>query len=104
MRGGPPAVEHLDRELSVEDLARRARLSPRTFARRFKMATGTTPLQWLVTQRVILAQRLLESTELPVEAVAQRCGFGSAATLRQHFGRVVGTSPVAYRQTFRRAS
>jgi transcriptional regulator GlxA family with amidase domain len=98
------AVEHLDRELSVEDLARRARLSPRTFARRFKMATGTTPLQWLVTQRVILAQRLLESTELPVEAVAQRCGFGSAATLRQHFGRVVGTSPVAYRQTFRRAS
>jgi transcriptional regulator GlxA family with amidase domain len=97
------AVEHLDRELSVDDLARRARLSPRTFARRFKMAAGTTPLQWLVTQRVILAQRLLESTELPVEAVAQRCGFGSAATLRQHFGRVVGTSPVAYRQTFRRA-
>jgi transcriptional regulator GlxA family with amidase domain len=97
------AVEHLDRDLTVEDLARRARLSPRTFARRFKMATGTTPLQWLVTQRVILAQRLLEGTELPVEVVAQRCGFGSAATLRQHFGRVVGTSPVAYRQTFRRA-
>jgi transcriptional regulator GlxA family with amidase domain len=98
------AIEHLDRELTVEDLARRARQAPRTFARRFKMATGTTPLQWLVTQRVILAQRLLESTELPIEVVAQRCGFGSAATLRQHFGRVVGTSPGAYRQTFRRAS
>jgi transcriptional regulator GlxA family with amidase domain len=97
------AVQHLDRELGVEDLARRARMSPRTFARRFKLATGTTPLQWLLTQRVVLAQRLLEGTDLPIETVAGRCGFGSAATLRQHFGRVVGTSPVAYRQTFRRA-
>ena len=97
------AVEHLDQELEVEDLARRAKMSPRTFARRFKLATGTTPLQWLLTQRVVLAQRLLEGTDLPVEAVAGRCGFGSAATLRQHFARVVGTSPVAYRQTFRRA-
>jgi AraC family transcriptional activator FtrA len=97
------AVQHLDRELAVEDLARRARMSPRTFARRFKLATGTTPLQWVLTQRVVLAQRLLEGTDLPIEAVANRCGFGSAATLRQHFARVVGTSPVAYRQTFRRA-
>jgi transcriptional regulator GlxA family with amidase domain len=97
------AVQHLDRELTVEDLARRARMSARTFARRFKLATGTTPLQWLLTQRVVLAQRLLEGTDLPIEAVAGRCGFGSAATLRQHFARVVGTSPVAYRQTFRRA-
>jgi transcriptional regulator GlxA family with amidase domain len=97
------AVEHLDQELEVEDLARRAKMSPRTFARRFKLATGTTPLQWLLTQRVVLAQRLLEGTDLPVEAVAGRCGFGSAATLRQHFARVVGTSPGAYRQTFRRA-
>jgi transcriptional regulator GlxA family with amidase domain len=97
------AVEHLDQELEVEDLARRAKMSPRTFARRFKLATGTTPLQWLLAQRVVLAQRLLEGTDLPVEAVAGRCGFGSAATLRQHFARVVGTSPGAYRQTFRRA-
>ena len=87
----------------MEDLARRARMSPRTFARRFKAATGTTPLQWLLTQRVVLAQRLLEGTDLPIEIVAGRCGFGSAATLRQHFARVVGTAPVAYRQTFRRA-
>ncbi len=98
------AVEHLDRELTVEDLAQQARLSPRTFARRFKAATGTTPLQWLLTQRVILAQRLLEGTDLPIEVVAQRCGFGSAATLRQHFARSVGTAPMAYRQTFHRAS
>src|SRR3954447_17106631 len=97
------AVQHLDRELEVDDLARRARMSPRTFARRFKLATGTTPLQWLLTQRVVLAQRLLAATGLSVEAVAGRCGFGSAATLRQHFARVVGTSPVSYRHTFRRA-
>ncbi len=95
---------HLDQAHTVETMARRARLSPRTFARRFKAATGTTPLQWLLTQRVVQAQRLLEATDLPVELVADRCGFGSAATLRQHFARAVGTSPLAYRLTFRRAS
>jgi AraC family transcriptional activator FtrA len=98
------AINNLDRELSVEDLARRARMSPRTFARRFKASTGTTPLQWLLTQRVVLAQRLLEGTDLPVEVVAGQSGFGSSATLRQHFARVVGTSPLSYRQMFRRAS
>jgi transcriptional regulator GlxA family with amidase domain len=98
------AVTHLDRDLSVEDLARRANMSPRTFARRFKAATGTTPLQWLLTQRVVLAQRLLEGTDLPVEIVAGQCGFGSSATLRQHFTRVVGTAPLAYRRAFNRAS
>jgi transcriptional regulator GlxA family with amidase domain len=98
------AAAHLDRELSIDELARRAAMSPRTFARRFKQATGTTPLQWVLHQRVGMAQRLLEMTDLPVELVAERCGFGSGATLRQHFGRIVGTSPVAYRQTFSRAS
>jgi AraC family transcriptional activator FtrA len=98
------AVAHLDRELTVEDLASVARLSPRTFARRFRAATGTTPLQWLLTQRVITAQRLLESTDFAVEQVATRCGFGSAATLRLHFGRIVGTSPAAYRRHFRSAA
>jgi len=97
------AVNHLDQDLTVERLARRAAMSPRTFARRFKAATGTTPLQWLLTQRVVLAQRLLEGTDLPVELVARRAGFGSAATLRLHFARVVGTPPVAYRHVFRRA-
>ena len=98
------AARHLDREITVEDLARRARMSPRTFARRFRASAGTTPLQWLLAQRVVLAQRLLESTDLPVEMVAVHCGFGSAATLRLHFQRSVGTAPTNYRQVFRRAS
>jgi AraC family transcriptional activator FtrA len=96
------AVQHLDEPLQVEDLARRALLSPRTFARRFRDATGTTPLQWLTRQRVLHAQRLLETTDLPVEAVARRCGLGTGTALRTHFRRVVGTSPLAYRRAFLR--
>ena len=98
------ASANLDRELSVDELARRAAMTSRTFARRFKQATGTTPLQWVLHQRVVAAQEALEATDLPIEMIALRCGFGSAAGLRQHFGRVVGTNPVAYRTTFRRAS
>ena len=98
------AMVHLDRDLSVNDLARRAFMAPRTFARRFRASTGSTPLQWLLHQRVALAQRLLETTDLPVDAVARQAGFGSTPSLRQHFGRVVGTSPQAYRSRFRRAS
>jgi transcriptional regulator GlxA family with amidase domain len=95
------AVEHLDEPLTVEILARRAATSPRTYARRFVAATGTTPLQWLLRQRVLLAQRLLETTDEPIERVASRCGFGTAAGMRVHFQRLVGTSPLKYRQTFR---
>jgi transcriptional regulator GlxA family with amidase domain len=94
------AVEHLDETLTVERLARRALMSPRTFARRFRAATGTTPLQWLLRQRILHAQRLLETTDLPVDAVAERCGFGSATVLRTHFRRIVDTSPLGYRRTF----
>lgn len=97
-------VENLDRPLTVDDLARRAAMSPRTFARRFRAAAGTTPRQWLLRQRVLLAQRLLETTDEPVEQVALRCGFGSAAGLRQHFQREVANSPLAYRHAFRQAS
>jgi len=97
------AVAHLDEPLTVEDMARQAMVSPRSFARRFRAATGTTPMQWLVRQRVLHAQRLLESTDLPVEIVAQRSGFGTATGLRTHFRRVAGTSPLAYRRTFRPA-
>ncbi|HEX8003448.1 MAG TPA: helix-turn-helix domain-containing protein [Mycobacteriales bacterium] len=93
------AVEHLDRPLSVDDLAARALMSPRTFARRFRAATGTTPYAWLLHQRTLHAQRLLENG-LAVEEVARRAGFGSAATLREHFGRIRGTSPSAYRRSF----
>lgn len=94
-------TEHLNETLTVDDLAARSAMSPRTFARRFRSATGTTPLQWILNQRVLLAQRLLETTELPIEHVATECGFGSAAALRLHFQRVTGTSPIAYRRTFK---
>ncbi len=91
---------HLERELTVEQLATRAHMSPRTFARRFQQETGTTPHRWLTNQRVLLAQRLLEGTNEPVDAVAARCGFGNGAVLRHHFGQRLGTSPLAYRRTF----
>jgi transcriptional regulator GlxA family with amidase domain len=94
------AVEHLDEQHTVETLARRAMMSPRTFARRFVAATGTTPLQWLLRQRVLLAQRLLETTDESIERIAHRAGFGSAAVLRTHFQRHVGTSPMGYRRAF----
>ncbi|MFY0405741.1 helix-turn-helix domain-containing protein [Solicola sp. PLA-1-18] len=94
------AGEHLDEDLSVEVLARRAHMSARTFARRFRDETGTTPHQWVTTQRVALAEEMLETTGLAVEQVARRAGFGNAATLRHHFGQVRGTTPQAYRTTF----
>jgi len=93
-------LEHLDREFTVDELAAREHLSPRTFARRFRAETGTTPYHWLLGQRVVEAQRLLEETDLSVEAIATRVGFGSAAVLRHHFTRRVGTTPQAYRRTF----
>ncbi|MGH9137777.1 MAG: helix-turn-helix domain-containing protein, partial [Acidimicrobiales bacterium] len=94
------ALEHLDQPLSVEVMARRTLLSPRTFARRFRHVTGTTPLQWLLRQRILHAQRLLEGTELPIELVASQCGFGTATALRVHFRRATGTTPTAYRRAF----
>lgn len=95
------AVEHLDEEHTVSGLARRARMSDRSFARRFVAETGTTPHRWLTLQRVLLAQRLLEDTTLGVDDVAARSGFGTGALLRHHFRKVVGVSPVDYRRTFR---
>jgi transcriptional regulator GlxA family with amidase domain len=94
---------HLAQPLTVEDLAARALMSPRTFARRFRAATGTTPHQWLLDQRMLLAEQLLEQTDLPVDDVAGGCGLGSADTLRHHFARRRRTSPVGYRRAFRDA-
>jgi transcriptional regulator GlxA family with amidase domain len=93
-------VEHVDQDVSVADLAARSLMSERTFARRFRAETGTTPAAWLTRQRVLRAQELLERTDAPVEEVARRCGFGTAAALRHHFTRTLGTSPLAYRRTF----
>jgi transcriptional regulator GlxA family with amidase domain len=95
------ALENLSHRLDVTALASRAAMSPRHFARRFAAETGSTPLQWVIAQRVREARRLLEETDLPIEAVAQRAGFGSTPSLRQHFGRAMATSPAAYRRTFR---
>jgi transcriptional regulator GlxA family with amidase domain len=95
------AAEHLDEPLPVEQLARRALMSPRSFARHFRAATGTTPHAWLLAQRLQRAQHLLERSDLPVDEVAERSGFGAATTLRGHFARRFGTSPQAYRRTFR---
>ncbi|WP_336706299.1 helix-turn-helix domain-containing protein [Oerskovia sp. USHLN155] len=96
--------EHLDEAQTVEDLARRAHLSTRTFARTFVAETGTTPMHWLATQRVHHARTLLEESGLDLEEIARLCGFGSAALLRHHFRRAVGVPPTDYRQTFRHAS
>jgi AraC family transcriptional regulator, transcriptional activator FtrA len=95
-------AEHLDEQLTVAQLARMAAMSPRTFARRFGATTGTTPLRWLHHQRVTRAQELLEVTDLGIDSIAARVGFGTATNLRQHFRRVTTTTPAAYRQRFRR--
>ncbi|WP_429459575.1 GlxA family transcriptional regulator [Microbacterium sp. ZKA21] len=94
------AIENLREDLSVEQLAHRAHMSPRTFARRFKAEHGATPAAWLARQRIIQAQRMLERTDLGLDRIAAECGFGSAAVLRQNFARVLGTTPTAYRATF----
>ncbi|KJY19775.1 MULTISPECIES: helix-turn-helix domain-containing protein [unclassified Streptomyces] len=94
-------ARHLEEEITVEQLAERAHMSPRTFARRFLQETGTTPYKWVLRQRVLLAQELLESTDDTVDAIAGRCGFGNAAALRHHFLRTLGTTPNAFRRAFR---
>jgi transcriptional regulator GlxA family with amidase domain len=93
---------HLDQDMTIEALAARALMSPRTFARRFRAETGTTPYHWITGQRVMLAQRMLEETDETIDLIAERAGFGTAAVLRHHFSRWRGTSPQGYRRTFRR--
>ncbi|MGW4999703.1 helix-turn-helix domain-containing protein [Streptomyces hydrogenans] len=97
----PWALERLDRPLTVEDLARRAGMSSRHLTRHFRAATGTTPLRWLLTQRVRRAQELLERTDDGVDAIATATGMGTATTLRRHFHRTLGVPPDSYRRTFR---
>jgi AraC family transcriptional activator FtrA len=95
------AEDHLGGDLSVAALATRAAMSPRTFIRHFLASTGDTPAAWVRAQRVRRAEQLLERADLPIAAVARRCGFGSADTLRRHFRRVRGVTPEAYRAAFR---
>jgi transcriptional regulator GlxA family with amidase domain len=95
------ALEHLHEQFDVETLAARAYMSRRTFDRRFRTLTGSAPLQWLITQRVLQAQRLLETSDYSVDEVAGRCGFRSPVALRGHFRRQLGSSPASYRAAYR---
>lgn len=94
-------TDNVEKDLSVEVLAGRAMMSTRTFARKFQAETGTTPARWINDQRVLAAQHLLETSDLAVETIADRVGFGNAATMRAHFVRLRCTTPQAYRRTFR---
>lgn len=97
----PWVLERLDHPLTVEDLARQARLSSRHLGRHFRSVAGTTPLRWLLTQRIRRAQELLETTDDTVDAIATATGMSTATTLRRHFNRTVGVPPDTYRRTFR---
>jgi AraC-like DNA-binding protein len=98
------AMAHLDEPISIEALARHAHMSVRTYLRRFTATMGTSPIQWLITQRMHASLLMLENTQLSVEQVAARVGFNHAVTFRYHFGRMIGTSPTAYLSAFIRAS
>lgn len=95
------AREHLSEPLSLDVLADIARMSRRTFTRRFREATGTTVVKWLAFERIARAQQLLETTDMPIEQVAAEVGFGTALSLRQYFSDQVRTSPSSYRRAFR---
>ncbi|WP_437052210.1 helix-turn-helix domain-containing protein [Streptomyces sp. enrichment culture] len=97
----PWVMGRLNEPLTVEDLARQAQMSSRHLGRHFKQVTGTTPLQWLHTQRIRYAQELLETTDDTVDTIATATGMGTATTLRRHFARTVGVPPDTYRRTFR---
>ncbi|MFD2093941.1 GlxA family transcriptional regulator [Blastococcus deserti] len=95
------ALERLGDPLTLADLAAHARMSVRTFTRRFREETGSSANRWLVQQRVALARRLLESTDVPVEQVAVQAGFGTTASMRQHLHATIGIAPLAYRRNYR---
>ncbi len=106
--GLTPTLEWMQRRLAdpltVEELAARAAMSPRTFARRFRDATGTTPHHWLTYQRLLAAQRRLETTDESIDEIAESVGLQTAATLRHHFSRTLSTTPTAYRRRFSRVA
>ncbi len=97
----PWALDRIEHPLTVRDLAREAGMSSRNLARHFNAVTGTSPLRWLLTQRVRRAQELLETSDLSVEQIASRTGMGTATTLRRHFSQQLGVPPETYRRTFR---
>ncbi|MFD7155248.1 GlxA family transcriptional regulator [Kribbella sp. NPDC059898] len=96
--------QRLREPVTLADIASFAGTSPRTLNRRFREQTGTTPLQWLLRQRVHHAQELLETTDLSIEEISRHCGFGTSVSMRQHFAKHIRTSPLAYRRAFRSRS
>ncbi|MFD0000448.1 helix-turn-helix domain-containing protein [Nocardia sp. NPDC127526] len=95
------AIAHLGEDLTVDRMADDAAMSRRTFTRQFRKTVGTSATAWIATQRIAMAQRLLETGDCTVERIAAHCGFGSAVTLREQFARTLGTTPSANRRTFR---
>jgi transcriptional regulator GlxA family with amidase domain len=93
-------LTNLDKPHTVATLAKLANMSARTFARRFVEETGRTPMQWVTDQRVLYARRLLEESDLDIDHVADKSGFGTATLLRHHFRRVIGVTPSDYRRRF----
>ncbi len=91
---------HLDQQHSLDSLAKRALMTRRTFTRRFKQVMGVTVGSWLLNQRIVLAQQLLETTDEPIDQIALTSGFGSSASLRQHFTHALKISPSSYRREF----
>lgn len=98
------ALNRLHKPLTVDDLAQKAAMAPRTLARRFAQEFGTSPHRWLVHRRVDLARQLLEETDRSIDLIAEQSGFGSAANLRHHFSRLTHTNPTAYRRSFRQSA
>jgi transcriptional regulator GlxA family with amidase domain len=96
------ALGHLGDPLTLAVLAEQANMSVRTFTRRFREETGVSPTRWLLQQRVDHARLLLESTDLSVDQIARRAGFGTATSLRQHLHAAIGVAPMTYRRTFTR--
>jgi len=94
------AIENLDQPLTVDQLAQRAAMSRRTFTRAFRSTVGTSVSRWISTQRIAMAQRLLETSDFTIDHISGLCGFGSAVTQREAFIRALGTTPSAYRRTF----
>lgn len=95
------ALGRLERPIQLRDMAQQESMSVRTFTRRFREEAGVSPVQWLTQQRVELARRLLESTDLSIDQVARDAGFGTPTSLRQHLQAALGVSPTVYRRTFR---
>ncbi len=94
------AMTQLDQPHTIAGLAAHARMSPRTFLRRFAEETGSTPLEWILRARVDTARELLESTRLPIDRIAEQVGLGTGSNLRLHFRRLLDVTPTEYRATF----